>query len=96
MSVFFFSFGQTAVFLIGGVTKEEKPSALFLKSGDVVIMSKQSRLCYHAVPRVMKASVESWNEFPPKEGNSTAHVLVFLSKFHHFRRSIGATQSEET
>lgn len=32
-----FSFGQTAIFLLGGKTKEEKPSALFLASGDVVV-----------------------------------------------------------
>ncbi|KAI8127864.1 Nucleic acid dioxygenase ALKBH1 [Lucilia cuprina] len=59
--LFSFSFGQTAIFLIGGKTREEKPSALFLESGDVLVMSEQSRLCYHAVPRVMKARQETWN-----------------------------------
>lgn len=57
----FQSFGQTAIFLIGGHTREEKPSALFIESGDVLIMSRESRLCYHAVPRVMKAREETWN-----------------------------------
>lgn len=65
--LFSFSFGQTAIFLLGGTTKEEKPSALFLRSGDVVVMSKESRLCYHAVPRVMKATTECWNEFSVKK-----------------------------
>ncbi|TMW42474.1 hypothetical protein DOY81_012445, partial [Sarcophaga bullata] len=59
--LFSFSFGQTAIFLIGGTTKEEKPCAMFLESGDVLVMSQQSRLCYHAVPRVMKARQETWN-----------------------------------
>lgn len=35
---FSFSFGQTAIFLLGGKTKEEKPSAIFLKSGDIVVI----------------------------------------------------------
>lgn len=34
---------------------------MFLESGDVLVMSQQSRLCYHAVPRVMKARQETWN-----------------------------------
>ena len=58
---FSLSFGQTAIFLIGGTTKEEKPCAMFLESGDVLVMSQESRLCYHAVPRVMKARQETWN-----------------------------------
>lgn len=35
---YFSSFGQTAIFLLGGRTKEEQPSAMFLKSGDVVVI----------------------------------------------------------
>lgn len=57
-----FSFGQHAIFLIGGKTKDEKPSAIFLKSGDIVVMSKESRLSYHAVPRILKTDVEWINK----------------------------------
>ncbi|KAM7349787.1 alpha-ketoglutarate-dependent dioxygenase AlkB isoform 2-T2 [Cochliomyia hominivorax] len=68
--LFSFSFGQTAIFLIGGETREEKPSALFLESGDVLVMSQQSRLCYHAVPRVMKSRQETWNILIPSSRTS--------------------------
>ncbi|CAC5402500.1 ALKBH1 [Mytilus coruscus] len=51
------SFGQDAIFLIGGLTKETKPEAIMLHSGDICIMSEQSRLVYHAVPRIMKAEM---------------------------------------
>ncbi|XP_030079602.1 alpha-ketoglutarate-dependent dioxygenase alkB isoform X3 [Drosophila hydei] len=54
-------FGQTAIFLIGHGTLEEQPSAVYLRSGDVLVMSKESRLCYHAVPRIMKALEDPWN-----------------------------------
>lgn len=57
-----FSFGQTAIFLIGGPTREETPAAIYLKSGDIVVMSKESRLCYHAVPKIMKTDVSWLNE----------------------------------
>uniref|UniRef100_A0A1A9W347 Fe2OG dioxygenase domain-containing protein n=1 Tax=Glossina brevipalpis TaxID=37001 RepID=A0A1A9W347_9MUSC len=59
--LFSFSFGQTAIFLIGGLTLEMRPTALFLESGDVLVMTSESRLCYHAVPLIMKAREDSWN-----------------------------------
>lgn len=66
---FDFSFGQTAIFLIGGPTKDEKPMAIFLKSGDIAVMSKESRLSYHAVPKIMKTDVGWLNE--PIENTET-------------------------
>lgn len=65
----FRSFGQTAIFLIGGKTIDEKPTAIYLKSGDIAVMSKESRLSYHAVPRILKTDV-SWLNTPlPDEQN---------------------------
>uniref|UniRef100_A0A0V0G4T0 Putative alkylated dna repair protein alkb log 1 n=1 Tax=Triatoma dimidiata TaxID=72491 RepID=A0A0V0G4T0_TRIDM len=48
-----FSFGGRAVFLIGDADDEEHVTALVLESGDLVIMSGQSRLAMHGVPKVM-------------------------------------------
>lgn len=50
------SFGQSAIFLIGGKSKQVKPVALLLRSGDVVIMSGSARLAYHGVPRILPPS----------------------------------------
>lgn len=58
--LFSYSFGQTAIFLIGGQTKDVKPTAIFLKSGDIAVMSRESRLCYHAVPKIMPAIHQPW------------------------------------
>ncbi|KAK7070839.1 Nucleic acid dioxygenase alkbh1 [Halocaridina rubra] len=55
-----FSFGQGAIFLIGGSSKETKPTALLLHSGDIMIMAGASRLAYHAVPRIIKVPEEPW------------------------------------
>ena len=47
------SFGQSAIFLIGGLTKQTRPKALLLNSGDMVVMSGESRLAYHGVPKIL-------------------------------------------
>ncbi|XP_063385157.1 nucleic acid dioxygenase ALKBH1 [Cydia fagiglandana] len=58
--LFSFSFGQSAIFLIGGKDKSVEPSAILLDSGDVMIMSKEARLCYHAVPKILPAQTSPW------------------------------------
>lgn len=47
------SFGNTVIFLIGGRTRDVAPTALFIRSGDIVLMSGHSRYCYHGVPRML-------------------------------------------
>lgn len=32
-----------------------------MRSGDIAVMSKESRLAYHGVPRIMYADSEPWN-----------------------------------
>uniref|UniRef100_H2ZQF6 Fe2OG dioxygenase domain-containing protein n=1 Tax=Ciona savignyi TaxID=51511 RepID=H2ZQF6_CIOSA len=58
------SFGLPAIFLIGGKTKDECPDALFIRSGDVIIMSGASRLAYHAVPRILESSSDDHSIIP--------------------------------
>ncbi|XP_074517040.1 nucleic acid dioxygenase ALKBH1 [Sebastes fasciatus] len=50
-----FSFGQSAIFLLGGLHRQDPPTAMYMHSGDVMVMSGQSRLLYHAVPRILSA-----------------------------------------
>ena len=50
------SLGQSCVFLLGGKTKETEPTAMLLRSGDVVILSGEARRCYHGVPRIVRVS----------------------------------------
>ncbi|XP_030854467.1 nucleic acid dioxygenase ALKBH1-like [Strongylocentrotus purpuratus] len=53
-----YSLGQSAILLVGGKTKATKPLALHLRSGDVIILGGESRLAYHAVPKIMYAQEE--------------------------------------
>lgn len=54
--IFYFflsSFGQTCIFLLGTQSLSDVPSAMFLRSGDIVVMSDETRLAYHAVPKII-------------------------------------------
>ncbi|KAK9876587.1 hypothetical protein WA026_013967 [Henosepilachna vigintioctopunctata] len=52
--LFSFSFGQPAIFLIGGNTLEDYVTPILIRSGDIIAMTKESRLCYHGVPKIIK------------------------------------------
>jgi len=54
------SFGQSAIFLLGGLSRESEPIAMYVRSGDVVIMHDNARLCYHAVPRILENTLPDY------------------------------------
>jgi len=58
--LFSISFGQAAIFLIGGETKTVNPAAIYLKSGDVVVMAGNSRKSFHGVPKILKTGYTPW------------------------------------
>lgn len=35
------------------ICREVEPTALLLRSGDIVVMGQEARACYHGVPRVL-------------------------------------------
>ncbi|XAR48179.1 DNA oxidative demethylase [Bertholletia excelsa] len=46
------SLGCKAIFLLGGKSREDLPLAMFLRSGDIVLMAGEARECFHGVPRI--------------------------------------------
>lgn len=64
------SLGCKAVFLLGGKSIEDPPLAMFLRSGDVVLMAGDARGCYHGVPRI----------FTDKDNAETTHLESCFSK----------------
>lgn len=48
--------GQAAIFLIGDSTRETAPTAILIRSGDVVVMSGPCRRAYHSVPRILEGT----------------------------------------
>ena len=49
------SLGCSAIFLIGGLTRNVTPTAVLLRSGDVVVLAGPARRSFHGVPRILKA-----------------------------------------
>ncbi|PNY03214.1 alpha-ketoglutarate-dependent dioxygenase alkb-like protein, partial [Trifolium pratense] len=43
------SLGCKAIFLLGGKSREDAPIAMFLRSGDVVLMAGEARECFHGL-----------------------------------------------
>ncbi|XP_031842001.2 alpha-ketoglutarate-dependent dioxygenase AlkB [Nomia melanderi] len=58
--LFSISFGQTAIFLIGGHKQDDPANAILLRSGDIIVMSGESRLRYHGVPKILSATTTPW------------------------------------
>eukprot|EP00884_Botryococcus_braunii_P011173 jgi/Botrbrau1/20056/Bobra.200_1s0061.1 len=52
-----FSIGCDAIFLLGGETKDEAPTAMLVRSGDAVVLGGRARRCYHGLPRILRPAV---------------------------------------
>ncbi|KAJ3671874.1 hypothetical protein LUZ60_007953 [Juncus effusus] len=66
------SLGCKAVFLLGGKTRDEEPIAMYVRSGDIILMANQARECFHGVPRIFSDGDNSdidlvVNEFMSKD-----------------------------
>ncbi|CAJ0928728.1 unnamed protein product, partial [Mesorhabditis belari] len=68
------SFGQSAVYLTGGNSLDEPVDALWLHSGDVLVMHADQRLVYHAVPCIV-----STRKFTGPDGAYSKELLDYAS-----------------
>lgn len=46
------SLGNTCLFRVGGVKREDKTQSFRLSSGDVVVLGGEGRLCFHGVDKI--------------------------------------------
>jgi alkylated DNA repair protein (DNA oxidative demethylase) len=46
------SLGDDALFRVGGVTRGGATKSIWLKSGDVAVLSGEARLAYHGIDRI--------------------------------------------
>jgi len=54
------SLGLPAIFLLGGATKDVKPTSILVRPGDVMVMGGESRRAYHGVARVLEGGGWGW------------------------------------
>ncbi|KAI3426802.1 Fe2OG dioxygenase domain-containing protein [Psidium guajava] len=73
------SLGCKAIFLLGGKTRQDDPIAMFLRSGDVVLMAGEARECFHGVPRIF--TDRDTAEIPPLELHFSLQDDCFLLEY---------------
>ena len=87
------SLGQSAIFLLGKESKTVKPTAVWLRSGDVMLMGGQSRRCYHGVPRVVKD--RDWSTaVDADESDALCRVRQYLNS-HRININIRQVEDEQ-
>ncbi|TPX61027.1 hypothetical protein PhCBS80983_g01326 [Powellomyces hirtus] len=68
-----FSFGNSCIFLIGTDSRDDIPTPILLRSGDVLVMHGASRRAFHSVPRILENTIPEYlapehiddKEWPP-------------------------------
>ncbi|XP_062149852.1 alpha-ketoglutarate-dependent dioxygenase alkB isoform X1 [Alnus glutinosa] len=85
------SLGCKAIFLLGGKSREDPPLAMFLRSGDIVLMAGEARECFHGVPRIFTDKEHA--EINPFESQfSVEDDICFLEYIRTSRININIRQ----
>lgn len=83
------SLGCTAVFLMGGYTRDEEPTPILLRGGDAVVLMGEARKCYHGVPRVFGRDFSDSKHLPSVQLQDMAEELrEFAEYLQHHRINI--------
>ncbi|CAO3652162.1 unnamed protein product [Cunninghamella blakesleeana] len=54
------SLGNACIYLLGGEDRNKKPAALYLRSGDIIAMTKLCRRSFHGVPRIIEDTLPDY------------------------------------
>ncbi|XP_059656664.1 alpha-ketoglutarate-dependent dioxygenase alkB [Cornus florida] len=85
------SLGCKAIFLLGGKSRQDTPFAIFLRSGDVVLMAGEARECFHGVPRIF-TDEENAEIIHLEQQFSCEDDLCFLEYIRNSRININIRQ----
>eukprot|EP01035_Chromulina_nebulosa_P027545 gene27545-36244_t len=78
--------GCSAIFLIGGRSKEDKPVPILVRSGDVLIMSGESRYCFHGVPCILPHTFQYGGSIEGDDDDGDASLPTPWPRLHQRRR----------
>ncbi|KAI9592281.1 hypothetical protein BDF19DRAFT_425481 [Syncephalis fuscata] len=68
-----FSIGHACIYLLGGEDRTQPPTPIYLRSGDVLIMTGTSRYAYHGVPRIVEDTLPDWLAANPCDSHTGTH-----------------------
>lgn len=73
------SFGSSAIYLLGGDTRNVKPLPILIESGDVMILGGIARTWYHGIARILEDSCPSyWDPKLYKNDPERESICKFL------------------
>lgn len=75
------SLGLSAVFLVGGVDRDDPVSAVLVRSGDVSMLAGPARRYYHGVPRVLEGTAPT--HFADDPFLHDSRININLRQVHH-------------
>lgn len=75
------SLASDCIFLLGGKTRNIRPTAFKLHSGDITVMSGESRLYYHGVPRILEHTfdIDAASKYIDNNNIEQQRLLKYLS-----------------
>lgn len=90
------SLGLSAIFLIGGRTRQCKPTPILVRSGDAVIMSGESRCCFHGIPLILPPEFQpKMEDFTPTNvGYSNTVELNNLAQLREYQQQSGCERTK--
>ena len=69
------SLGAPGIFLLGGNTRDDVPTAILLRAGDCLVMSGKSRNYFHGVPTILSPDDNDDDATDAHDGNAESHCV---------------------
>ncbi|KAL9179171.1 hypothetical protein ACHAXT_008461 [Thalassiosira profunda] len=71
------SLGAPGIFLLGGNSREDAPTAILLRAGDCMVMSGQSRGYFHGVPTILEQEADGAGCLNASAADAVESAVVF-------------------
>ena len=75
------SLGDDCLFRVGETTRDGRTVSFRLKSGDVVVLGGEGRLCFHGVDRIYPVDLGAAEERRPDQPDAAAGDLSWLEPY---------------
>ncbi|KAI8876631.1 hypothetical protein K501DRAFT_261852 [Backusella circina FSU 941] len=75
------SLGSSCIYVIGGETRDTEPAALYLRSGDMVVMTGPCRRVFHGVPLIIEDSLPDYLSTSNNNNNNDDDDYKLYSEF---------------
>mmetsp|Transcript_7418 Transcript_7418/g.15253 ORF Transcript_7418/g.15253 Transcript_7418/m.15253 type:complete len:720 (-) Transcript_7418:56-2215(-) len=82
------SLGAPGIFLLGGKSREDEPTAILLRAGDCIVLSSKSRGYFHGVPTILEPN--GLEDCILGDAHNEPHGAIFPELYCDDNREIGS------